>query len=90
MPEEHDLGVLYVSDSSGSYARAVNFRNTALNALAHMQKDKEEINLGRPQGASTFVHRHTLPQSFSTSVESSTIPSTKNLGCTSISDVLPS
>ena len=56
MLEEHDLGVLYVSDSSGSYAHAVNFRNTALNALAHMQKDKEEINLGRPQGASTFVH----------------------------------
>ena len=56
MPEEHDLGVLYVSDFSGSYAHAVNFRNTALNALAHMQKDKEEINLGRPQGASTFVH----------------------------------
>jgi hypothetical protein len=90
LPEEHDLGVLYVSDSSGSYAHVVNSRNTALNALAHMQKDKEEMNSGRPQGASTFVRRHTLPQSFSTGVESSIAPSTKNLGCTSISDVLPS
>jgi hypothetical protein len=48
------------------------------------------MNSGIPQGASTFVRRHTLPQSFSTGVESSTAPSTKNLGCTSISDVLPS
>lgn len=97
LPEEHDLGALYVSGSSGSSAHPVNPRNAALNASAHMQKDKEEMSSGRPQGAPTFVRRHTLPQSFSTGVKSPTAPGTgaqrrglKNLGCTSISDVLPS
>ncbi|XP_066370515.1 uncharacterized protein [Miscanthus floridulus] len=97
LPEEHDLGVLDVSGSSGSSARAVNSRNTALNAMAHRQKDKEELNSGRHQGASTFVRRHILQ---TTGVRSSTAPGTtitgaqrrglKNLGCTSISEVLPS
>lgn len=93
LPEEHDLGVLDVSGSSGSSARAVNSRNTGLNAMAHRQKDKEELNSDRHQGASTFVRRHTLQ---TTGVRSSTAPTgaqrhgLKNLGCTSISDVLPS
>lgn len=100
LPEEHDLGVLDVSGSSESSAHAVNSRNAALNAMAQRQKDKEELNSGRHQGASTFVRRRTLPQSFTTGVKSSTGPGTtitgaqkrglKNLGCTSISDVLPS
>ncbi|CAL4966651.1 unnamed protein product [Urochloa decumbens] len=100
LPEEHDLGVLGFSVSSGSSAHTVDFRNTALSATERRQRDREELNSGRPQGASTFVHRRTVPQSLTTGAKLSSGPGTtstalqrrglKSLGCTSISDVLPS
>ncbi|CAL5041091.1 unnamed protein product [Urochloa decumbens] len=100
LPEQHDLGVLNFSVSSGSSARTVDFGNTALSATERRQRDREELNSGRPQGASTFVHRRTVPQSLTTGAKLSSGPGTtstalqrhglKSLGCTSISDVLPS
>ncbi|RCV22772.1 hypothetical protein SETIT_4G247100v2 [Setaria italica] len=100
LPEEHDLGVLDFSVSSRSSARTIDSGNTALSGMEHRQKDREELSSGRPQGASTFVNRRTVPQSFTTGAKLSSAPGTtstalqrrglKSLGCTSISDVLPS
>ncbi|OEL30780.1 hypothetical protein BAE44_0008201, partial [Dichanthelium oligosanthes] len=94
LPEEHGLGV------SGSSAHTVDSGNTALSAMEPRQNDREELHSGRPQGASTFSHRRTVPQSLTTGVKLSSSPGTnstalqrrglKSLGCTSISDVLPS
>ncbi|KAG2613935.1 hypothetical protein PVAP13_4KG384200 [Panicum virgatum] len=100
LPEEHDLGVLEFSVSSGSCAHTVDSRNTALSAMQHRQNDREELNSGRPQGASSFVHRSVVPQSLTTGVKLSSAHGAtstslqrhglKGLGCTSITDVLPS
>ncbi|CAN6206812.1 unnamed protein product [Urochloa humidicola] len=99
LPEEHVLGVLDFSVSSGSSAHPVDFRNTALSATECRQGDREELNSGRPHGSSTFVNRRTVP-SLTTGAKLSSGPGTtstapqrrglKSIGCTSISDVLPS
>jgi len=100
LSEEHDLGVLEFSVSSGSSAHTVDSRNTALSAMQRRQNDREELNSGRPQGASNFVHRRVVPQSLTTGVKISSAHGAtstslqrrglKGLGCTSITDVLPS
>uniref|UniRef100_A0A0A9D9E3 RING-type E3 ubiquitin transferase n=1 Tax=Arundo donax TaxID=35708 RepID=A0A0A9D9E3_ARUDO len=99
LPEEPDLEVLETSVSSGISGQTVDsiVRNTASTTKSRRQKDKEETSPGRPQGASTFVRRPTVPQSSTIDVKSSNSAGTgvqrcglKNLGCTSISDVLPS
>ncbi|XP_062234260.1 uncharacterized protein LOC133931402 isoform X2 [Phragmites australis] len=102
LPEEPDLEVLDPSVSSGISAHTVDsiVRNTSLSTKPRRQKDKEELNSGRSQVASTFVRRRTAPQSSTIGVKSSSGAGTastglqkcglKNLGCTSISDVLPS
>ncbi|WVZ78731.1 hypothetical protein U9M48_026394 [Paspalum notatum var. saurae] len=99
LPEEQDLGGLEFSVSSASSARTVDTRNTALSATARRQKDKEELNSDRPQCGSTFVRQRTVPRNLTSGVKSSSAPGTtntgiqrrglKNIGCTSISDVLP-
>ncbi|KAF8658844.1 hypothetical protein HU200_059337 [Digitaria exilis] len=96
---EHDLGVDF-SISSGSSAYTDDSENTSLSAIEHKQHDREPLTSGRPQGASTFDHRRTVPQSFITGVKLSSGTGTtstavqrrglRSLGCTSISDVLPS
>ncbi|KAJ1260634.1 hypothetical protein BS78_10G247800 [Paspalum vaginatum] len=100
LPEEQDLGVLEFSVSSASSAHTVDSRNTALSATACRQQDREELNSDRPQCGSTFVRQRTVPRNLTAGVKSSSAPGTtstgiqrrglKNLGCTSISDVLPS
>uniref|UniRef100_A0A0A9FWF0 RING-type E3 ubiquitin transferase n=1 Tax=Arundo donax TaxID=35708 RepID=A0A0A9FWF0_ARUDO len=99
LPEEPDLEVLETSVSSGISGQTVDsiVKNTASSTKSRRQKDKEESSSGRPQGASTFVRRPTVPQSSTIGVKSSNSAGTevqrrglKNLGCTSISDVLPS
>ncbi|KAL6603569.1 hypothetical protein ACP70R_043930 [Stipagrostis hirtigluma subsp. patula] len=99
LPEEPDLEVLETKVSSGTSAHPVDSieRNTALSTKPHSRKGKEELSSGRPQGASTFVRRTTVPQSSIVGVKSSNSASTgvqrrglRNLGCTSISDILPS
>ncbi|XP_062229681.1 E3 ubiquitin-protein ligase MBR1-like isoform X2 [Phragmites australis] len=98
LPEEPDLEV-EASVPSGISAHTVDYivRNTASSTMSRRQKDKEESSSGRPQGASTFVRRPTVPQSSTIGIKSSNSAGTgvkrhglKNLGCTSISDVLPS
>lgn len=100
LSEEHDLGVLDFPVSSGSSARTIDSGNTALSGMERRQKNREELSSGRPQGASTFVNRRTVPQTLTTGAKLSSAPGTtstalqrrglKSLGCTSISDVLPS
>ncbi|KAK3131172.1 hypothetical protein QOZ80_6BG0502980 [Eleusine coracana subsp. coracana] len=96
--EEPDLEVKS-SVSSGSSAHTVDstVRNTALSSNSCRQKGKQESSSGRSQGACTFVHEPTIPQISTFGVKSSNCSGTgvqrhglKNLGCTSISDVLPS
>jgi len=93
-PEDLDSSV-----SSGSSPHAVDSvaRNTALRTKTRRQKDKEEIGLGKTQTASTSVHQPTGPRSLAIGVKASNGSGPgvqrrgiKNLGCTSISDVLPS
>lgn len=99
LPEEHDLEFLDFSISSSSSVHTVASKNTALSATASKQKDKE-LNSDRPQCGSTFVRQRTVPRNLPTGVKSSSVPATTNtglqrrglktLGCTSVSDVLPS
>ncbi|CAN6193205.1 unnamed protein product [Urochloa humidicola] len=100
LPEEHDLGVLDFSVSSDGSSHPCDFGNTALSAMEHRKGDREDLNSGRPHGSSTFVHRRTVPQSLTTGAKLSSGPGTtstapqrrglKSIGCTSVSDVLPS
>lgn len=98
-PTGLDPEILDSSVSSGSSPHAVDSlaRNTALRTKPRRQKDKEEIGLGKTQPASTSVHQPAGPRNLAIGVKSSngTGPGVqrrgiKNLGCTSISDVLPS
>ncbi|KQK17329.1 E3 ubiquitin-protein ligase Praja-1 isoform X2 [Brachypodium distachyon] len=98
-PTELDPEVLDSSVSSGNSPHAVDsvVRNTALRTKSRRQKDKEEFSLCRPQTASTSVHQPTGPRNSAIGVKTSNGAGTgvqrrgiKNLGCTSISDVLPS
>jgi hypothetical protein len=98
-PAEVDPEVLDSSGSSGISPHAVDsiVRSTTMRTRPRRQKDKEEFSLGRPQTASTSVHQPTVPRNSPIGVKSSNAAGTgvqrrglKNLGCTSISDVLPS
>lgn len=98
-PTELDPEGLDSSVSSGSSQHTVDsmVRNTASRTKPHKQKDKEEFSLGRPQTASTSVHQPTGPRNPAIGPKSSNGAGPgvqrrgiKNLGCTSISDVLPS
>uniref|UniRef100_A0A0D9WTM3 RING-type E3 ubiquitin transferase n=1 Tax=Leersia perrieri TaxID=77586 RepID=A0A0D9WTM3_9ORYZ len=91
-----------LSDSSTSSvmpARAFGsaVRNTALRPKSRQHKGKEELCQIRPQSASAFVNRSTISRNSTNGVRPSNSAgpgvqrrSLKNLGCTSISDVLPS
>ncbi|KAM3193133.1 hypothetical protein ACQJBY_069983 [Aegilops geniculata] len=98
-PTGLDPEVLDSSVSSGSSSHVVDSvaRNTALRTKPRRQKDKEEIGLGKTQTASTSVHQPAGPRNLAIGVKSSNGAGPgvqrrgiKNLGCTSISDVLPS
>ncbi|KAE8777992.1 E3 ubiquitin ligase BIG BROTHER-related protein [Hordeum vulgare] len=98
-PTGLDPEVLDSSVSSGSSPHAVDSagRNTAPRTKPRRQKDKEEIFLGKTQTASTSVHQPTGPRNLAIGVKSSNGAGPgvqrrgiKNLGCTSISDVLQS
>jgi hypothetical protein len=98
LPEEPDLDVLETLVSPRISAHAVDstVRNTALSTKQHRQKDKEESSSGRSQGARTFVRQSTVHHISTFGVKSSNSSGTgaqmhglKNIGCTSISDVLP-
>jgi hypothetical protein len=99
LPGEPDLDVLETLVSPGVSAHTVDstVRNTALSTRQHRQKDKEELSSGTSQGACTFVRQSTVPQTSTFGIKSSNISGTgvqrhglKNLGCTSMSDVLTS
>ncbi|VAI91284.1 unnamed protein product [Triticum turgidum subsp. durum] len=98
-PTGLDPEALDSSVSSGSSSHVVDSvaRNTALRTKPRRQKDKEEIGLGKTQTASTSVHQPAGPRNLAIGVKSSNGAGPgvqrrgiKNLGCTSISDVLPS
>uniref|UniRef100_A0ACD5UH03 Uncharacterized protein n=1 Tax=Avena sativa TaxID=4498 RepID=A0ACD5UH03_AVESA len=98
-PTELDPEVVDSSVSSGNSPHAVDsvVRNTASRTKPRRQKDKEELGLGRPQTASTSVLQPTGPRNSAIGAKSSNGAGPgvqrrgiKNLGCTSISDVLPS
>ncbi|XP_006656423.1 uncharacterized RING finger protein P32A8.03c-like [Oryza brachyantha] len=86
-----------VSSEMSSHAFGSVVRNTALRSKSRQQKDKEELPQIRPQTASPFVNRSTIPRNSTNGVKSPNASGSgvqrrtlKNLGCTSISDVLPS
>ncbi|KAF7110579.1 hypothetical protein CFC21_110666 [Triticum aestivum] len=98
-PTGLDPEVLGSSVSSGSSSHAVDSlaRNTALRTKPRRQKDKEQIGLGKTQPAPTSVHQPAGPRNLAIGMKSSNGAGPgvqrrgiKNLGCTSISDVLPS
>ncbi|BAF20365.1 uncharacterized protein [Oryza sativa Japonica Group] len=98
-PAELDPELLDSSVSSGVSAHAIGsvVRNAALRSKSRQQKGKEELCQIRPQTASAFVNRSTIPRNSTNGVKSSNAAgpgvqrrTLKNLGCTSISDVLPS
>ncbi|KAF0903884.1 hypothetical protein E2562_029968 [Oryza meyeriana var. granulata] len=94
-----DPELLDSSVSSGMSAHAFGsvVRSTALRSKSRQQKGKEELCQIRPQSASAFANRSTIPRNSTNGVKSSNSAgpgvqrrTLKNLGCTSISDVLPS
>ncbi|KAG8074786.1 hypothetical protein GUJ93_ZPchr0006g45763 [Zizania palustris] len=96
-PPGLDLELLDSSVSSRMPTHAVGSTgNTALRIKSHQQKDKEQLSQSRPQTASSFVNRSTIPRNSTNVMKSSGADprvqrrGLKNLGCTSISDVLPS